>query len=153
MPGSLQAFLAKGIQKTAEDLEAAYLRLPEDKRRWSPQGDARTAADMVAECALLHGTTPDIVRDRAFPKDMDMGAYHKAKDALAADPDLLGKLKESTAKAVGAAKSVPDSDLDIEIAAPWGSLTIAQALAYPYWNACYHEGQINYIASMLGCLD
>ncbi len=31
-------------------------------------------------------------------------------------------------------------------------MTVAQIASYPYWNMCYHEGQINYIASMLGCL-
>jgi hypothetical protein len=35
---------------------------------------------------------------------------------------------------------------------PWGPMTVSQILGYPFWNMCYHEGQINYIASMLGTL-
>jgi hypothetical protein len=31
-------------------------------------------------------------------------------------------------------------------------MTLANIIAYPYWNMSYHEGQVNYIASMLGCL-
>ena len=31
-------------------------------------------------------------------------------------------------------------------------MTLAQVIAYPHWNMSYHEGQINYIASMLGLL-
>jgi hypothetical protein len=45
-----------------------------------------------------------------------------------------------------------DSDLGIEIEMPCGAMTLEQIVSYPYWNMCYHEGQINYIASMLGCL-
>jgi hypothetical protein len=31
-------------------------------------------------------------------------------------------------------------------------MTPAQMITYPHWNMTYHEGQINYIASILGCL-
>jgi hypothetical protein len=43
--------------------------------------------------------------------------------------------------------------LSIEFPSPWGSLSIEQTIAYPYWNMSYHLGQLNYIASMLGCLE
>jgi hypothetical protein len=28
-------------------------------------------------------------------------------------------------------------------------MTLEQIMSYPYWNMCYHEGQVNYIAAML----
>jgi len=34
-----------------------------------------------------------------------------------------------------------------------GNQSLAEVMAYPYWNMSYHQGQINYIASLLGCLD
>lgn len=52
MPGHLQRFLSQAGEKAAGDLEAALRRLPEDKWAWSAGGNARTAIDQVAECAL-----------------------------------------------------------------------------------------------------
>lgn len=151
--GTLQEYLVSAIPKTIVDLEAALYRLPEDKRNWSPMGDARTALDMIAECALLTDVT-EIVTTRAFSANFNYEDYKKTKVELAADwARLQPMLHESAAKAVATIKTIPDGDLAIEIAMPWGPFTIAQVIAYPYWNACYHEGQINYIASMLGCLD
>lgn len=67
MPNTLQEYLARVTQKTAADIEAALLKLPEERRNWSPGGEARTAADMVAECAILNGTTADAIINRAYP--------------------------------------------------------------------------------------
>ena len=50
-------------------------------------------------------------------------------------------------------KDVTDEELGVQVDMPWGPMAMAQIIAYPFWNMCYHEGQINYITSMLGCLD
>lgn len=151
--GTLQEYLVSALPRTVIDLEAALHRLPEDKRNWSPMGDARTAMDMVAECALLTDVT-EIVQTRAFSADFNFEAYRAQKAELAQDPEKTHALLiESTHKAIETIKTIPDADLAIEVQMPWGPMTIAQVIAYPYWNMCYHEGQINYIASMLGCLD
>lgn len=149
---NLQHFLARAIPKATEDLLTALNLLPEDKRNWSPMGDARTALDMVAEIAILNGSTADMIRDRAFG-DMDMEGYMKEKAELAGDwPRLQKTLEENTARVIKAIEELPDSDLAAEITMPWGNMTLEQISSYPYWNTCYHEGQINYIASMLGLL-
>ncbi|HZP84342.1 MAG TPA: DinB family protein [Chthonomonadaceae bacterium] len=153
MPHTLQDFLADATQKAAADLEAALLRLPEDKRNWSPEGEARTALDMVAECAILNGTTADMIHTRTFPADFDYAKFGKAKTQLAQDWNALRSLlQENTARAIEAIRTVPDEAVGIEVAMPWGPTTLARIMAYPYWNMGYHEGQINYLASMLGCL-
>jgi len=153
MTHTLQDFLITATPKAAEALETALLRLPEDKRNWSPMGDARTALDMVAEVAMLNDIA-DMVRTRAFPTDFDMDDYMEMKAALIGDwSKLQPMLHSSTAVAVETIKTVPDEDLEIEIPMPWGPFTLAQIISYPYWNMSYHEGQINYIASMLGCLE
>jgi hypothetical protein len=154
MPGTLQQFLATATPNAATVLETALLRLPEDKRGWSPMGDARTALDMIAECALLNDVT-EIVRTRTFDGGFDFGAFGQAKKALAEGDweTLRTQLHESAARSVATVQTVPDEDLGITIQFPWGPATLAQVLSYPYWNMSYHEGQINYIASMLGCLE
>jgi hypothetical protein len=153
MPGTLQEFLAKATPEAATELETAILRLPDDKRNWSPMGQARTALDMMAECAILNDVS-EMVRTRTFPADFDFGAFARAKTEIAQDWDKLrALLHENASRAVAAIRKVPDEDLGIEIPMPWGPVTVGQTIAYPYWNMSYHTGQINYLASMLGCLE
>ena len=149
MSQSLQEFLTTAIPKAANDLVTALHSLPEDKRNWSPMGAARTALDMVAECATMNDISV-FVETRAFPADFDYPAIVRSRAELAKDPvALIALLHESAARAVATIQTVPAEDLNIEVPMPWGMFTLAQIMAYPYWNMSYHEGQINYIASML----
>ncbi|MBV9868329.1 MAG: hypothetical protein JO316_23490 [Abitibacteriaceae bacterium] len=132
----------------------ALLRLPEDKRNWSPETTSRTAQDMVAECAILNGSTADVITNRTFPADFDFADYGRQKAVLAQHGDAVQSLlQENTARAIAAIRAVPDEDLQVEVQMPWGPMALAQIISYPYWNMSYHEGQINYVASMLGCLE
>jgi hypothetical protein len=116
-------------------------------------GKARTAIDMVAEAALLNNVT-EIVTTRSFPADFDMEAYIQAKVELSQEWGILQPLlQESAALAATTIRTVTADDLKVEVQMPWGPFSLAEVIAYPYWNMKYHEGQINYIASMLGCLD
>ncbi|MGO8673943.1 MAG: DinB family protein [Capsulimonadaceae bacterium] len=154
MANSLTSYLLTATPKAAADLEAALLRLPEDKRNWCPMLKARTALDQIAECALLNGGTAEMLRLHAFPESFDMATYPEKKAALAADESAaVALLRENTANVIAALQDVSEEDLAVEIGMPWGPMTLAQIAAYPFWNMCYHEGQINYIASMLGCLE
>ncbi|HLK57342.1 MAG TPA: DinB family protein [Chthonomonadaceae bacterium] len=148
---SMQEFLVGATRKASADLEAALLRLPEDKRNWRPAETARTALDQYAECAILNGSTADVIVSRSFPTNYDFSAFTNAKDALAQNWDRAqALLKENTEKICSVIQAVPDADLNIEVQFPWGPMTLAQIIAYPLWNMSYHEGQINYIASLLG---
>lgn len=153
MSTPLHLFLARVTAKSAEDLAEAFLRLPEDKRNWSPMGDARTALDQVAEVAILNGNTADLLKGRQFGGGDFMPAYMEAKAKLVAEGWEAVKqlLETNSAKAVAAIEGVPADDLQSSVEMPWGPMTVEQIMSYPYWNACYHEGQINYIATMLGC--
>ena len=150
---NLQDFLANGAVKAAQDLEAALLRLPEDKRNWSAGGTARSAIDMVAEVALLNGDTANMIASRSGLVNLDLEELNRRMDELAGDwPALKARLDQSTARVAQAIREVPDEELTREITMPWGPMAMTEIMAYPYWNAKYHEGQINFIASMLGCL-
>lgn len=153
MPNTLQDFLAAATRKAAGDLAAALLRVPEDKRDWSPEGRARTALDQMAECALLNGYTVAMIQTRQWPDDA-FAAYSQEKAEAVRDEAALNRLlQDNTERVVAAIGTVPDDALGHEIAMPWGAQTLAQIIAYPYWNMTYHEGQINYIAAMLGRLE
>lgn len=154
MPSTLHDFLSTATQKAADDLVAAYQRIPEDKQRWSPEGKARTALDQVVECVLLNGYTADLIRNRQWAEGA-METFTKDKaEAEALGWDALNtKLQENTRAVIAALQAVPDSDLQNPIQMPWNTQSLAEIMAYPYWNMSYHQGQINYIASLLGCLD
>jgi len=153
MAGSLQGFLKRATQKAAEDLTAAVLRVPEDKRNWSPMDQARTALDQAAECAILNGSTADLITTRVWRLGSDFSTFLKEKAELAQDWGAIQDLlQQNTARVIDVILAVPEEDLAQTVDMPWGPMTLDQIISYPYWNMCYHEGQINYIASMLGCL-
>lgn len=154
MPHTLQAFLVKETAKSADELIEAFKRLPADKVAVSPGGNARSAVDQLAECALLNGATADMLVAKAWTMGNDFGPYMEAKAKLAQDADAcITVLKENTAKAVSVIEGLTDEDLELMVEMPWESNSIAQVAAYPYWNMKYHQGQINYLAMTLGVLD
>jgi len=150
MSASMQEFLVLSTQKAAEDVQAALLNLPEDKRGWKPTDKARSALDQLAEIALLTGYTADLIATGKWTLGDDFSSYVREKDALSQDwPGIQALLKTNVAKMVSALQGVPDTELETSIDMPWGPMKMAQIMAYPYWNMSYHEGQINYIGSML----
>ena len=150
MPNTIQEFFADATEKAAVDLEAAYLKLPADKRQWNPAPKARSAADQVAECVLLNTNSATLLHARVFDPKFDMAAFVKKQTEIMQNEEaLLPALRESAAQAVAAIRAVPDSDLSVEVPMPWGAMSLTRIIAYPYWNMGYHEGQITYIASLL----
>jgi len=154
MSQSVQQFLADSTKHAANELTAALARVPEDKRAWSPMGDARTALDQMAECALLSEWTADVIDARAWPKTMDMDGYLKEKARIAQNPGEIGALlEESVARVAKAILGLSNEEMAVVVETTFGPMTWSQIATYPYWNMSYHLGQINYIASMLGCLQ
>lgn len=154
MPHTLQHFLSAATQKAAEDLAAAVLRLPEDKRGWSPDDKARPALDQAAECAILNGYTADLIQTEIWQDNRFEEFFREKTEAAAQEWETLNaRLRENTVRVAAAIRAVPEDALDREIKMPWGDQTLAEIMAYPYWNMTYHHGQVNYIASLLGCLE
>ena len=153
MPLTIQEFFATATQKAAADLKDALLRLPEDKRNYSPAETSRSALDQVAECAILNGYTTDLITTRQWKQDA-MAQFLEDKTALMQGEDKVTALLEENAQKLAAViRAVPDDALETEIQLPWQKMTLAEVIAYPYWNMSYHQGQINYIASLLGLLQ
>jgi hypothetical protein len=150
---TIQEFLAKSTEVAVADLLTAFNLIPEDKRNWSAMGDARTVMDQMAEVAMLNGATADLMVSKKWPEQFSFEGYGKQKAELAQDWNRVkAMLDENTAKAVATIRSIPDSDLAIEVQMPWGPMSVERMIAYPAWNMNYHEAQINYIASMMGLL-
>ena len=150
MPNTLQDFLVTATQKAADDLAAAFLRLPEDKRGWSPGEKSRTALDQVAECVILNGYTADLIQTRTWQQDwMDKFFSEKAEAAAQDWETLHARLQENTQRVTAAIAAIPDEALTEEIALFGRTMTLAEVMARSYWNMTYHEGQINYLTAIL----
>ncbi len=153
MPNTVQEFLADATERSATELVAALLHLPEDKRAWKPSDTARSAINLVAECAINNGVTADLIITRKWAAS-DYPAYIQKRDALAAGDweTLKSLLDENTKRFAAVVRAVPTEDLDIPIETPYGTGPLSGVASYPYWNMSYHLGQINYIATILGAL-
>ena len=152
MPQTLQEYLAGATQKAAADLTKSYLNIPEEKRDWSPDEKARSAMDMYAECVLLNGYTADTITTQAMSGSMESFLQDKAGVKTLTWELMHAQFEANVAKIIAAIIGVKEEDMEVVIAMPWGPMTPAQLITYPHWNMTYHEGQINYIASILGCL-
>ena len=154
MPTTVQDFLADATLKASKDLTTAFLRLPEDKRDWSPDGKARTALDQYAECALLCGYTAETIATRQVAAG-SMENFPREKTELKAQDweQIHALFQANAAKVVSAIRAVTEEGMGAEVSTPWRPMTVGQIVAYPQWNLTYHEGQINYVASLLGCLE
>ena len=151
MPTTVQEFLADATLKASKDLTTAFLRIPEDKRDWSPDGKARTALDQYAECALLNGYTAETIETQQMAAG-SMENFPREKTELKAQDweQIQALFQANTEKIVSAIRAVTEADMGVEIPMPWGPMTVARMITYPQWNMTYHEGQINYVASLLG---
>lgn len=149
-----QSFLADATKKAAAKLAEAYVSLPEDKRHWRPAETARPAIDQVAECAILNGYMANLLQTRKW-LDGQYEQFFVAKAELVAQgwEEIHPRLVESAGRVASAIAAITDADLTDEVETPWSKQSVAELMTYPHWNMNYHEGQINYIASLLGPLD
>lgn len=133
---------------SAASLEKATLALG-DKATWSPLDKGRTAVNQVAECALIAQLTADILTTQVMPAP-DWEAFGKAQAALDTPEKAIAALKEMTANLVAAIEALPESAADTKVTLPWGTeMTLGSLPMLVYWNNTYHEGQINYISTLL----
>ena len=154
MSNTLQSFLTAATEKAAAKLAEAFVSLPESKRLWSPAETARPAIDQVAECAILNGYMANLLQTRQWPEgQIDLFLAEKAALAAMSWEEVQPRLLKSAQRVAAAIAAIPDDDLMDEIETPWRKQTVAELITYPHWNMTYHEGQINYLASLLGPLD
>ncbi len=145
-----QSFLAAATEKAAADLAKAFVMLPEDKRLWQPAESARSAMDQVAECAILTGYMANLLHTRQWPDgQFDLFFAEKADLVAQGWEEIHPRLIESAGRVAAVIAALPDDDLAAEIETPWRTQSVGGWMTYPHWNMTYHEGQINYIASLL----
>ncbi|MEO7715293.1 MAG: DinB family protein [Capsulimonas sp.] len=155
MSVSMQTFLADSCKATCENLIAAVLNLPEDKRLWSPAPTSRSAINLIAECALGNAYTAELIETSKWP-DGTLEDFIQAQTELTNGEweTLEALLRSNTERFCTAVRDLPDDRLNEIVELPLGRFAgkypISFTVSYCYWNMSYHEGQINYIASILG---
>ena len=137
------------LNQSVAGLKKATLELG-DKASWSPLEKGRTALNQVAECALITGGCIGIIQSKSVP-EINWEEFGKAQSALAADSDAaFAALESNTTGLVAALEGLSAEDALVEVTMPWGeTYTLAGLADVVYWNNTYHEGQINYIATLL----
>jgi hypothetical protein len=143
----MKQWLIDEVTASVHRLEQATRGLG-DKAGWSPMDKGRTAIDQVSECALINGMLADILISRTDPV-ADWEAFDQARAALDTADKAIGVLHETLGKLQGAYAALPAEDEDTQITMPWGKqYKLIDLPSIALWNNTYHEGQINYIATL-----
>ncbi|MCW5934875.1 MAG: DinB family protein [Fimbriimonadia bacterium] len=145
---SAQEYLAETARRMAKTIERTVAHLPEDKREWVPMGSARTAVDMLAECAFyLNFATLTM-------KGMATTGEGKDMAALQALPfnELVAELHKNAQAYAETIASLTDEQFVQEVTHPMTGrpTALVNVVNLPAMNLVYHWGQINYMQMMLG---
>ena len=145
---TIQKFAAAAIEETANELIQAALDLPENKRDWKPLDKGRSMLSQLAECAAMNTRSVRIVRARACHESL-MAEWRELPPTLDTPEKAIAKLREGTVALALAIREVTEADVGKEITLSWATVTLAEFFLLPLWNMSYHEGQINYIGTLL----
>lgn len=149
---SLQDFIADQTGKALDGLFKQARFLPADKLEWEPMDQARSALDILQECAVLPKFYVQVLETGKVPEFLPefLEAYNKSRAELDTLDKAEAACRENTAALLVAIRSVPDAKLADPLQLPWGVWSTAEVLNLHYWNMVYHTGQLCYSQSMLG---
>jgi uncharacterized damage-inducible protein DinB len=143
---SIKEIAKSGVMLQTELLIKDTKYIPEEKFAFCPMGCAKTARDIMAETANVN-----VMLAKAFTgagKDAEFGTRVDQASTLA---DLAELVRESASVVIDAIDSLGDADLEKEVTMPWGArYPLWQAIFLPTSHMTYHDGQINYIQTLLG---
>lgn len=142
-------------QQQAESFIKNIRAIPEDKLNWSVEGAGRTPMDMLQEIAQAPGFAIPMLTNKACPP-FDPESWGKAMEARKAwvtVDQCEAIMNENLEKLYAVIKDYPDADLPFEIDLPFVEglrQSMADIMAYPYWNLSYHLGQICFVQILYG---
>ncbi|MBX3118352.1 MAG: hypothetical protein KF784_04745 [Fimbriimonadaceae bacterium] len=129
-----------------------------DKLDWKPAETARSTMEMLQECAQSPIWTVGLLNERKMP-DFDQAMFEEMRNERAqwttidaCEAEALNRLP----KLLDAIDRFPEADMEQTMFLPFGggrAFTFWELMMFPYWNAVYHVGQINYIQRMYGDVE
>ncbi len=141
--------LAHRSESAVESLLRAFSFIPKEKRDWKPADPSRNALEILNHAAywtlyftrILRGEGPWPVSEEEWPRSTQATQDGEKAQRLA---------EEGGKEFVEAVKKLSPEDLKREVELPWGKETFGQVIWDNYWHLSYHEGQLNYLQTMLG---
>ena len=159
---TIQQQASRMTREALASLFSAARHVPEDKRDWTPMGEARTAQTLLYECAM---TTPFYIaaaqgRMKEFaalvPDEATQELWRRRSEAAWTLEGAESVARETFDEVCQALEAIHDDRLGDRQPHPMDpsrQVTTADLLFLAYWNLVYHTGQINYVQTMLGDVE
>ncbi|MCS7300800.1 MAG: DinB family protein [Fimbriimonadales bacterium] len=148
-----QQLVSKLTLDAVDELLRYAKAIPADKLAWRPAEHARSALEILQECAVLPAVVAAWLHDRPqSPPSMEQYApYWAQAETLTTLEACEQALRENTQKLLQAVESLSDAELSQTAVAPWGrTYTLTEGCLIHHWNLIYHLGQIAYIQLLYG---
>jgi hypothetical protein len=136
--------------KAREDLVRAARAVPEDRALWCAGLVARHTVHIIAHCAASNTFLAAVIGEHPLPyrtQDEEAAAIERCVTLDLAESFL----NRSVTAVCDEIAAVPAPRLSQQMAMPWGErMSVALSLLTPSQHMRYHEGQINFIQTLLG---
>ena len=143
-------------KKAAADLFRSARAMPEDRLAWQPEGQGRSALDILKECVQM-GEAPLFFLGPNGPKEPTPDEYKKWQEEQKqwkTIDDCEKAFYEKFDNSIGAFKEINQDNLEKEVDFPFGKpgekISMAGVMLSTYWQLVYHLGQVNYIQVLYG---
>src|SRR5258706_11730825 len=115
-----QNYVIELTDRACKDLVVNARALPADKLEWQPMDQARSALEILQECAQSPSWFTGILQARAFPdfNPETMQELFAARKAWTSVDDCERVMNENLKGLYAEIRDFPDSDLDIKITLP-----------------------------------
>lgn len=146
-----QDLLIRLTRNQIRDLFEAARQLPSDKLDWKPSPESRSALDQLQEVATAVDFNWSTYTDRQVEWSDEKAAEWQRHRSQYTDLDELERMAHaSTDRLEAFLNTLTDEDLLSKVEFPFpADYLLIDCLAYHFWNCAYHEGQINYISTLL----
>jgi hypothetical protein len=114
-----------------------------------PGGCARTALNIVAECAAVNGMAATVLSGAEYkrPSPEEREAHLNSFDTV---DKVIAYLDQETERLLAAIEAT-DADTFSDEMSPFGRpMNRFGVASLPSWHMMYHDGQLNYIQSLHG---
>lgn len=142
--------LAKRLTRGQAELlvkDAGYI--PEDKLIWRPVECAKSAVDILREIARSNVEIAAAIKAGPLSPDEE-NIKEKAEQATSL-AELGSLVKQSSELFCRVLDQLTEAALDETRTMPWGAVyPLTEAILLPASHKSYHDGQINYIQTLLG---
>ncbi|CEK12823.1 hypothetical protein CWRG_00219 [Chthonomonas calidirosea] len=147
---TIQELFAQLVRQEADHLIRHAEATPPDKQIWSPLDKGRTVLDLVQECAYMNGFAAKTLVDRRQP-EWSQVEFDRFRAEFNTMEKALARLRTETESLAQAILAFPSEHLNDPVQLPWGvNGTLTVWITIPYWNMCYHLGQVCYVQTLYG---